>query len=147
MLKYLFEAHFEDGHAIKQTPDDVSAYVQGKSAFYDVREYEKVSPCIVFGLYHKRNTYAVDLVDGHFEVNNIPFQAQPVSTPTINEGGKFSLIYYRDHQQDICMSGEVVDSVVVNQKLTEGNHKISFRFGWEYADPSGKLYQQTLVLI
>lgn len=134
-MKYLFEAHFSDGSIIAQTPDDASELDPIRSTYYDV--VQRLDDVVLFGLYDNDHKYVVDLRDGHFEIDGVPFSAQPVSAPTILEGGKFKLLYFRDHQQEITIR---------DGEPTPGVHYISFRFGWEYTDPHGKTYTQTLVI-
>lgn len=137
-LKYLFEAYFADGHRIIQDLDDISSLDPARSTFYDVLQYESTSELVLFGLYLGKNTYVVDLLDGHFEVNGVPFSAQPVALPEMIEGGKFKLLYCRDHQQELILS---------ENSSKPGKHSVQYRFGWEYTDPRGKVYNQTLVLV
>lgn len=137
-LRYLFVAQMSDGTIIRQTPEDVStAEPLTRSAFYDVEN--NAADVVFFGLYNNDNTYLVDLRDGHFEINGVPFSAQPVTKPCINEGGEFKLVYYRDHQQELVMSA--------NGEPKAGNHYHQYRLGWTYTDPNGKLYEQTIVIV
>lgn len=137
-LRYLFEAQMKDGSVIRQTPEDVStAEPLTRSAFYDVAQ--RLDEVVVFGLYNDKNLYVVDLRDGHFEINGVPFSAQPVTAPVINEGGKFKLVYFRDHQQELVMTN--------GGSYEAGAHYHQYRMGWEYEDPNGKIYQQTIVII
>lgn len=137
-LRYLFEARMKDGTVIRQTLEDVSTVEPlTRSAFYDVAQ--RLDDVVLFGLFNDKNSYVVDLRDGHFEINGVPFSAQPVTTPVINDGGKFKLVYFRDHQQELVMSAEG------NSKL--GTHHHQYRMGWEYTDPNGRIYQQTIVII
>lgn len=137
-LRYLFEAHLKDGTVIRQTPEDVStAEPLTRSAFYDVAQ--RIDEVVYFGLHNDRYSYVVDLRDGHFEINGVPFSAQPVTSPRIVEGGKFKLVYFRDHQQELVMSA--------NGSARPGNHYHQYRMGWEYTDPLGQIYQQTIVII
>lgn len=93
-LKWLFEAEFADGHRISQTQADQSKLDPSKSAFYDVEEYEKKTPLVKFSLGHieEDKWCSVDLEDGHFELQGVPFDLHfnlPSLTP------KFRVIYYR----------------------------------------------------
>ena len=128
----------KDGTVIKQTPEDVStAEPLTRSAYYDVAQ--RLDDVVAFGLYNDKNQYVVDLRDGHFEINGVPFSAQPVTSPCINEGGKFRLVYYRDHQQELVMTNGGAPQ--------PGTHHHQYRMGWEYFDPNGKTYQQTIVIV
>ncbi len=150
-LAYLFAAHFTDGSRIDQTPEDESKLEPGvRSAFYDVLQaVEAGRELASFALYNSQFVYAVDLQDGHFEfkhavpgggVATMPFYALPLPGPALPPGGAFRLVYFRDHQQDILSSRE-------ESKL--GEHRICYRFGWEYDVIEGgelKTYTQTVVV-
>jgi len=145
-LKYLFEAHLKDGTVIRQTPQDVSTVEPlTRSAFYDVAQ--RLDEVRLFGLYGDYHTYIVSLEDGHFEINGVPFSAQPVSAPTINGGGTFRLIYFRDHQQEFIMSANVGEDGSVTESQVPGPHHHQYRIGWEYNDPNGQVYTQTIVIV
>jgi len=145
-LRYLFEAHLKDGTVIRQTPEDVStAEPLTRSAFYDVAQ--RIDEVRVFGLYNDKHTYIVSLEDGHFEIDGVPFSAQPVTSPCIAEGGKFKLLYFRDHQQEIHVSAKVEEDGSVTETRTAGEHYHQYRMGWEYTDPRGRVYHQTIVIL
>lgn len=145
-LKYLFEAHFKDGSVIHQTPEDISsADPLTRSAFYDVAQ--RLDEVRMFGLYNEQHTYTVSLEDGHFEIDGVPFSAQPVSSPSINQGGKFTLIYFRDHQQEFVVTASVGADGQITESRNLGPHYHQYRMGWEYTDPTGKVYTQTIVII
>jgi hypothetical protein len=143
-LKYLFAAHFADGSEIIQTPEDQSVLEPGvRSAYFDVeRRVESGIPLVSFALFNDAGVFAVDLRDGHFEfkialptggIFTIPVIALPTSAPQLPPGGTFSLIYFRDHQQDIISSRD-------GSKI--GEHRIAYRLGWKYGE-----YAQTIVVV
>jgi hypothetical protein len=145
-LKYLFEAHLKDGTVIRQTPEDCStAEPLTRSAFYDVAQ--RLDEVRLFGLYNDQYMYTVSLEDGHFEANGVPFSAQPVSKPVINQGGKFRLIYFRDHQQEFVVTASVGADGQVTESRSLGPHYHQYRMGWEYTDPTGVVYTQTIVVV
>jgi len=144
-LQYLFEAHLKDGTVIRQDDRDCSTLDPTKSAYYDVAQ--RMDEVRVFGLYNDEHTYSVSLEDGHFEIDGVPFSAQPVTMPCINEGGKFTLVYFRDHQQDLVVSAIVGEDGQVTQSAKPGEHRHQYRLGWVYDDPNGKTYSQTIVII
>jgi len=127
-LKYLFDANFSDGSVIRQTPEDVSALDPSKSAFFDVLQRNDL---VFFRLRDREHSYSVDLIDGSFYIDTFAFEAQPSGQP-IPEGGKYKLIYWRDHKH-IFNAGE------------ENSHEVAYRFGWEYT-VDGKTWTQTLVV-
>lgn len=145
-LKYLFEAHLKDGSIIRQTPEDIStAEPLTRSAFYDV--VQRLDQVRVFGLYSDEHTYTVSLEDGHFEIDGVPFSAQPVTSPIINAGGKFKLVYFRDHQQDLVVTASVGADGKIVESTSPGPHWHQYRIGWEYTDPNGSVYVQTIVIV
>jgi len=72
-MKFLFSALLKDGTVIQQTHEDVSQTTVGKNAFFDV--IQRLSEVAAFVLLNTENndSYAVNLIDGHFEVNQVPF--------------------------------------------------------------------------
>lgn len=144
-LQYLFEAHLKDGTVIHQNDRDCSELDPTKSCFYDVTL--RLEDVRVFGLYNNEHTYTVSLEDGHFEIDGVPFSAQPTTRPCINEGGKFTLVYFRDHQQDMHVAAVVGEDGQVTQSYRTGDHRHQYRMGWEYIDPNGVVYAQTIVII
>jgi hypothetical protein len=124
VLKYLFGVHYKDGTEFFQTPEDVSTTNSLKSAYYDVRQ-EDIE---LFQLNGEGATYLVDLRDGHFEIDGVPFYAQ---IPP--EGSELRLIYFRRHRHHF------------NIGMDEVKHEIEYHFGWQTTH-EGKNYQQTLIL-
>ncbi len=107
-LKYRFVALYKDGTIYEQNAQDVSVTNPQKSCFYDI----DVPALRAFALYGPDGTeYLVDLQDGHFEINEIPFflHNEPCSD--------FRLIYFR---RNILNFGEI-----------EPSHAVSFNFGWQ----------------
>lgn len=125
MLKYLFQATYNDGTIYQQTPEDVSRTDPKKSCYYDV-DQEKLK---VFFLYNDEHTYSVNLQDGHFEVDNVPFFFHEE-----NNLKDFKLIFFRQHTH----------SFIVNQeKNSEISHMIVYRMGWQ-CTVNGKNYQKVM---
>jgi hypothetical protein len=129
-LKYLFSAHFKDGSVIRQTLEDVSNVDPKKSAFFDV--LQRIDDLVWFSLENGLTRYSVNLEDGRFAVESLPIEAQPSEQP-MPEGGKYKLIYWRDHKH------------VFNQEWAEKSHEVAYRFGWEYT-VDGKSWTQTMVV-
>lgn len=145
-LRYLFEAHLKDGTVIRQTLEDCStAEPLTRSAYYDVAQ--RLDDVRMFGLYNDAHTYTVSLEDGHFEIDGVPFSAQPVASTRMNEGGKFELVYFRDHQQEFVISASVGDDGTVTESRSLGPHYHQYRMGWNYYDPGGVVYTQTIVIV
>lgn len=137
-LRYLFRALFEDGTEIEQTPEDVSCVDPRKSAFYDVISKTNSRLCFFQISDSHGNSFSVNLQDGHFEANNLPMWLQPVATDTIPPGGRYELIYCRDHRHQFQIGGDGA--------VQEDNHQVGFRIGWNYAAPDGRTYTQCLVV-
>lgn len=145
-LRYVFEAHLKDGTIIRQTEQDQStAEPLTRSAFYDVAQ--RLDEVRMFGFFNHDHTYIVSLEDGHFEIDGVPFYAQPTIKPCMNEGGKFKLVYFRDHQQDIVIAAVVGADGEITETHTPGPDRHQYRMGWEYTDPNGKVYEQTIVIV
>lgn len=135
MLKYLFVAEFADGTRIVQTPKDKSKIDPLKSEFYDVMEYEKKSKLIRFSLGHtERDTFArVDLVDGHFELNDQKFDLHfnlPSKEP------QFRIVYYRIRREQL----QIKDG-----KQTPISIDPSYMLGWQLTIDD-KNYQEVIIL-
>jgi len=97
---YKFVATYEDGTVIEMNEDDSSITGQG-SSFTDVLNKEKESKLISFVITDGQNIAGVDLQDGHFELNGIPFfQHRPDLTPYKD----FRIIYYRTVRQEVRMT-------------------------------------------
>ena len=138
-MKYLFEAHFKDGSVVAQTPEDRSAIEPDtRSAYYDVVQ-KGLDQVTLFGLKSYEHTYVVDLTDGHFEIDGIPFSAQPATGPFIPAEGTFELVYFRDITRQFNVAAD-------DSRPEEGVVHTAFRFGWKYEDPNGKRWEQTIVI-
>ena len=112
-LHYVFRCKFRDGTHLFQTPDDVSAVDPKRSAFCDV--VQRLAEVQTFSITNGRNTYLVDLRDGHFEVNGVKFYAAP---PT---GGTYELVYFRQRTEHFTLGLEHLAS--------ECYHHIGWRSG------------------
>jgi len=123
-LTYLFKARLKDGTIIQQTPEDVSVVDPTKSAFYDV-PLDEVAGFLISGNGH---AYYVDLIDGHFELDRVPFHAgDPVfEIPT---GTTRRLIYFRAHTHTYIQGRE--------------DHTVDYHIGWQVT-VDGKNIQQTI---
>lgn len=117
MLKYLFKASFENGKTYHQGADDVSLTDPKRSGFYDVLQMEKESRLLEFTLEGDGHRYGVNLTDGHFEVDGVPF--------TMHEGelhGELRLVFFRQHTHSFIVSAE---------KNRQVSHEIVYRMGWQ----------------
>lgn len=123
-LRYLFVAELSDGSLIAQTPEDKSELAEGKSAFYDVLQRE--DDIVRFHLQDGVNWYTVDLRDGLFEVNGMPFYAHSqFQVPEL----PLHLIYFRE---------------TVAERRGDGsqNHFVNRYFiGWWYKKEGEKIEQ------
>lgn len=121
-LKYLFIAGYKDGTYYTQNQEDMSEKDPKRSCFYDINQ-EELSR---FVLYDDINTFVVDLIDGHFEVNGIPFFMHDI------ELKDFRLIYFRRHRHHFNLDNE------------ELAHEVSFRLGWQANDKDDKNHQRVM---
>ena len=116
-LKYLFTATFADGSVIRQTPEDRSVIdPEKRSQFYDVMQQSEERALVAFALSGGGHEYVVNLIDGHFEVDGVPFKihSEPLSD--------FRIIFFRDHTHNIAIGATV---------SKELNHTVSYRLGWQ----------------
>ena len=109
-LKYLFQAEYKDGTIFNQNPLDTSAVDSKKSAFFDVKQDQLK----LFHLIGNGNKFTVNLEDGHFEVNGVPFamHEEPLSN--------FRLIFFREHTHVYNVSS-----------LQEQTHTVVYLLGWQ----------------
>ncbi len=132
MLKYLFYAEFEDGTIIEQDPEDISALDPKRSSFYDVTAKEEESKLTKFTLVennnnHIGNSYSVDLRDGYFTVNHVPFRFHEIAKSLDN----FRLVFFRRHKHKFNSSSEEL-------------HQIVYRMGWQANDLQGNNVQEVM---
>jgi hypothetical protein len=124
---FFFVATYADGSQITQNVEDRSAYDVNKNCFFDVlsREEGPVSFVITDGT----QVFGVDLRDGHFEVNGVPFfQHRPEHVPLKD----FRLKYCRTPEQTInTMTGET------------GGRIAGYSLGWE-AEHKGETVERVL---
>lgn len=121
-MKYLFSCTFKDGDFYSQTHKDVSQIDKTKSAFFDVKDKDIKQ----FWLEGERHEYLVDLEDGHFEIDGVPFKMHD------EELSNFRLIYFRKN-------------TIQFQGLQTISHDIEFCIGWQ-TTKNGKNYQQILTI-
>src|SRR5574343_657152 len=118
MFKYLFQCLLIDGTIIKQTQEDKSAAVEGKNAFFDV--LSRFSEVRAFGLYNEEDEYLVDLLDGHFEINQRAFKICD-EEQLLN----FRLIFFKRN------------IISVNLSSNDESRQIEYHFGWQANRPDG----------
>lgn len=127
MLKYLFQVTYKDNSTYQQNPEDISVSDSAKSCYSDVKQEQVKS----FFLFNDDHTYSVNLEDGHFEVDGVPFLMHDE-----NDGVKdFKLVFWRRHTHDIEVNTE---------KNKEVRHIIVYRFGWEAINRKGQNIQQIM---
>lgn len=133
MLKYLFEAHFKDGSLIQQAQDDQSIIEPTKSRFYDVVQRE--DDLFAFGIFSNEThfTYAVDLRDGHFEVNNAPFY--PAEVFKLEPDSKLRLIYFRQRRHHFHFGED-----------TPFSQETTFHIGWQTTLKDGSNLQYVIAV-
>jgi hypothetical protein len=126
-LKYLFTVEYEDGTLLEQTPDDVSSKDPLRSAFYDIDQEKVIGFCIT----NQENgeIYGVSLIDGHFEINGVPFFAHSRDLKV----DKRRLIFFRRHFHEFNPG-----------TMQETSHRLEYHFGWQANDETGKNHQTVL---
>lgn len=134
-LKYLFHCQFNDGFIFHQNELDTSVRDALRSAFYDLsQDKEQHGGIKRFWLEGEGHTYLVDLRDGHFEIDGVPFSIGENTPPMERE-----LIYFRKHEHDSVMSADPKKAVPFGQ----GAHRLWYFLGWQ-GNISGKNFQQTI---
>ena len=134
MLKYLWEATYEDGHLLRQPVDDKyskhdSSAEHNPSSFRDLQEYEQKSPLQFFALIgHDRQVYAVNIETGEFFINGSVFMLdQP-----LEELADRKVIYYRTQRMNM-ETGE--------------QYTYAYNFGYEGKHPeSGKIVKRIVTI-
>jgi hypothetical protein len=120
---YNYTATYEDGTQINKDMNDpegdkcLTRKDGTGSRFTDVQEKEKESKLISFVVHNNTSSFGVDLRDGHFEINGIPFFQH---RPDLDGYKDFRIIYYRTVQRRM------------NQDGTELNGQVlSYTVGWQ----------------
>jgi hypothetical protein len=123
-----FVATFADGSQIFQNIEDKSETTEGRTCYFDVLQRQIDVPLVCFVLAGDGYpTFGVDLRDGHFEINGVPFFQH--NEPFEN----FRLHYFRNVSQHrtIAAGGDAVDSAELGYSLgwtTEHDGKPIERF-------------------
>jgi len=137
MLKYLFTAVYKDGTTYQQTQEDKSIFHEHGSCYTDHKQDE----LIAFALTGDGHEYLVDLRDGHFEIDMVPFSMHKPHIEKNEDGSQtayplkdFRLIFFRNHTHNINVGKDS------NEELS---HEVSYSFGWQ-ATEHGKNYQQVM---
>lgn len=117
-----FEATFKDGTTYVEREDDTSEDTKNKNSFYDVlKRIKDVKSFSIVG----DNTYSVNLIDGHFEVDGVPFIIHDQFFEVTE--GNIELVYWKEMRQEF------------NQEL-ETIHRYVNRYfiGWKTINNGGK---------
>lgn len=117
-LKYLFTATYADGRVFVQPADDASQFEPGKrSAFFDALRFAVSSPMIRFELNGNGHQYAVDLRDGHFEIDGVAFLMHDRNELP----HRLKLIFWREHTHHKTLGGKQFEDPLVYQIGWEGD--------------------------
>ena len=125
-LKYLFQVTYKDGSTYTQNEEDKS--ISGndtKSCYFDVKQEDVKN----FFLFNNEHQYSVNLEDGHFEADGLPFF---MHTDFLLKD--FRIVFYRQHTHDFTMDGKEV------------NHRIAYCFGWQTNDKDKKNVQRIMTI-
>ncbi len=135
MLKYLFSVKFTDGTTYTQNADDRSLIEpEIRSCFYDVMQaIEKGKKIEYFVLSDGKDSYLVDLIDGHFEVNGKGFFMHNRRDLT-----DFRIIFYRQHTR-IVFYRQQTHAVDIDEQ----EHEITYCLGWQTTE-DGKNTQRIM---
>ena len=139
-LKYIFTAGYKDGTVYKQNAEDRSVKEPEKRSCYFDIDHDKLAYFILTGEDHE---YGVDLRDGHFEIDGVPFEMQQEHKKVLPNGKTqliplkdFRLIFFREHTHYFKMQ-------VKSGKQTEVKHEIVNKLGWQ-CTVDGQNYQQIM---
>ena len=124
MLKYLFVVEYKDGTTYEQTQEDVSLTDPLRSCFFDVKQDEVLR----FYLVSAEDVFCVDLSDGHFEVNKVPFFMHDAGSGLKD----FRLIFYRQHTHQF------------NMEKRELAHEVNYCIGWQTNDDENKNHKRIM---
>lgn len=123
-LKYLFVVEYKDGTTYQQNENDISVTDEKRSCFFDIIQ-DDVKTFFLIGV---NNIYSVNILDGHFEINNVSFYLHDKAQKMTNR----RLIFFRQHTHEF------------NQDLKEQSHEIMYRFGWQANDEKGNNIQHII---
>jgi hypothetical protein len=137
-LKYLFVAVYKDGSHFQQNPEDVSAKEPNRSAFFDV-DQENLQAFFLVGptSASKKNqhTYLVDLTDGHFEIDGVPFGMDPRA----RDGSRvYKLAFFRKHRANVEVN------VRSGKMGRQWEDPIVYCLGWNATDQLGQVAQRIM---
>lgn len=127
-MKYLFQVTYKDGTVYLQNKEDASVTYpgSGKSCYSDL----KIDEIKSFFVFNEEHTYSVNLEDGHFEVDGVPFLMH--TDPELTD---YRLVYYRQHTHSFNQ-----------QSSAELSHDIVFCIGWQANDKNGKNVQRIMTI-
>lgn len=124
-MRYLFKAVLFDGTLFEQTQEDKSIYTEGKNAFYDV--LQRLNEVHAFALINQETgqEYLVDLTDGHFEAEGVPFllHNDPI--------GDFKLVFFKRNTIGIT---------------NRNPYPVGYNFGFEAKDLANNKIQRLVTL-
>lgn len=150
-LNYLFEADFADGTTYHQGADDESinhppdAEGNGPSAFRDVQD--RMDEVKRFHLVHTETgtRYTVDLTDGHFEVNGVPFFIERKDLPYSD----VKLFYLRYTNVDSTVQATANKKGLFNwkkaQEINRAHYVARYVIGYT-AQQAGKEINQSIAI-
>lgn len=127
-LKYLFEVEYLDGTTFIQPEDDTSKTDPLRSAYHDVDQTQIKKFFLVENVPvgTPQKVFAVDLTDGHFEINHTPVFMHDDRTKK-----DFRLIFFRRHKHGFNLDG------------AQQFHTTTYRLGWQYTE-NDKNHQQVM---
>lgn len=143
MSRFLFKAYFADGTVYEQGEADTSLYHPEKSSFFDVLVLSKEengvmqNPILRFELTNGTNTYAVNLGDGSFELNGLPFFM--MNCPEISE--HLPLVNYR------LIFFKRITKVFNPAMLHSYGERCMYNFGWQANDAFGNNKKQIMTIL
>ena len=114
---YGFTATFADGSTIEFEPNGSynSKEVEGGTLFTDIQNKDtEDNPLISFVLHNDELSWGVDLRDGHFEINGVPFWQH---RPELDNYKNFRVIYHFTTQRSFTQGVGEHDSSIIGYNL------------------------------
>lgn len=139
-LTYIFQATYEDGSQYTQTVADVSTTDPKKSAFFDV----DIAKLHSFGLIGPSDVWAVDLIDGHFEHNGVPFRLYQYDLIH-----PLRLVFFRYAQVHSTFAATIGDDLTpdLSKELKREHYYAGYEIGWESEDNKGNPLKYTITVV
>ncbi len=141
-FRWLFIAHYADGHTIYQTPDDV---LPDHAEFRDAVNYPSEMVSFELANVDGKQIVTVDLTTGAFIVNSTPLHAHDqFFEPSMH---KLNLVYFREKREiaTASMSTDAEGQAHIGNIVPTRSYVNRYFIGWQ-TTVNGKNKQVTLAV-